>query len=351
MSSLFIAIKLVYLLFFYNKRPTKNIKISDEFYSGINSEKIPFKLFAPDQPRKHSIIIYPGASPTAEEHPGLIMLGSILSQAGYTVFIPRIPSLKKLIIQPSIVSDFACFYSWVLKNKNIKSENLSLIGISFGGAITLKVFTLDKFKNNLPKSIITYGTYYNFKAVLDFFSTGKILIKDEEKIITPHPWGLIVMFYNYFSTIDINLNIEKINKILSYQIKEKEDQIEKNLQELPQKEKDICTKILKCKVDEELMNYIQLMREKNQVIFNSLSPKSWAEKIKTKTFIFHGANDSMVPYTESIKLSKSISNSELLISYLYEHKEVAEDKNIFIKIVELSKIVKFFYRFILYNEN
>ena len=59
----------------------------------------------------------------------------------------------------------------------------------------------------------------------------------------------------------------------------------------------------------------------------------------------------MIPYTESIKLFKNIKNSELFISYLYEHKEIAEDKNIFVKIVELIKMIKFFHKFILYNEN
>ena len=351
MTSLFIAIKLVYLLLRYNKRPLKNIKIINDFYNGRDTKSIPFKIFLPNKPRKNSIIIYPGASPTAEEHPGLIMLGSILSQAGYTVYIPRIPTLKKLVIQQEIVDDFACFYSWILKNKNINSNNLSLIGISFGGAITLKVFTSDEFKNKLPKSIITYGTYYNFQAVLDFFSTGKILIGDEEKTITPHSWGLVVMFYNYLSSIDTDLNVDKINKILELKINEKEDEIERQIEKIPIKEKNLTRSILDCNINEELSNYVELIREKNEKLFSSLSPKFWDESIKTKIFIFHGANDSMVPYTESIKLSQSIENSELLVSYLYEHKEIAEDKNVVVKIIELVKIVKFFYKFILYNEN
>ena len=351
MTSLFIAIKLVYLLLRYNKRPLKNIKIINDFYNGRDGEKIPFKLFLPNRPRKHNIIIYPGASPTAEEHPGLIMLGSILSQAGYTVYIPRIPKLKKLIIQQTIVDDFACFYSWILKYKNINPNNLSLFGISFGGAITLKVFTRDEFKNKLPKSIITYGTYYNFQSVLDFFSTGKILIDGEIKTITTHPWGLIVMFYNYLSSIDTDLDVDKMNKILELQINEKEDEIEKQLEKIPSKEQNLTRRILDCNINEELINYVELIREKNEKLFSSLSPKYWNESIKTKIFIFHGANDSMVPYTESIKLSNSIENSELLVSYLYEHKEIAENKNIVIKTIELLKIVKFFYRFILYNEN
>ena len=165
------------------------------------------------------------------------------------------PRMKKLIIQQTIVDDFACFYSWILKYKNINPNNLSLFGISFGGAITLKVFTRDEFKNKLPKSIITYGTYYNFQSVLDFFSTGKILIDGEIKTITTHPWGLIVMFYNYLSSIDTDLDVDKMKKILELQINEKEDEIEKQLEKIPSKEQNLTRRILDCNINLIFIRY------------------------------------------------------------------------------------------------
>ena len=41
------------------------------------------------------------------------------------------------------------------------------------------------------------------------------------------------------------------------------------------------------------------MIDNNKDLLNYLSPKNWAENIDIKTFIMHGANDSMVPFTES----------------------------------------------------
>ena len=45
-----------------------------------------------------------------------------------------------------------------------------------------------------------------------------------------------------------------------------------------------------------------------------LSPKYWCHEIQQKVFIFHGANDSTVPFTESIQLAEYIPDSDLLIS-------------------------------------
>ena len=67
----------------------------------------------------------------------------------------------------------------------------------------------------------------------------------------------------------------------------------------------------------------------------NLSPKYWVHKIKQKVFIFHGANDSIVPFTESIQLAEYIPNAELLISYLYTHKEIVKDTSSYFLLKEV----------------
>ena len=59
----------------------------------------------------------------------------------------------------------------------------------------------------------------------------------------------------------------------------------------------------------------------------------------------------MVPFTESTLLSKYINNSELLISFLYEHRELSSDRGILFKIKEVMKMINFFAFFFRYNEN
>ena len=73
--------------------------------------------------------------------------------------------------------------------------------------------------------------------------------------------------------------------------------------------------------------------------------------VNSKVFIFHGANDNMIPYTESLDLSKNIRDVEVFVSYLYEHKEIADNKNPLVKFLEIIKMIKFVYSYINYNEN
>ena len=85
--------------------------------------------------------------------------------------------------------------------------------------------------------------------------------------------------------------------------------------------------------------------------FKDLSPKYWCHEIQQKVFIFHGANDSIVPFTESIQLAEYVSDVELLISYLYTHKEIVKDTSSYFLFKEVLRIIHFFSKFYYYNEN
>ena len=87
----------------------------------------------------------------------------------------------------------------------------------------------------------------------------------------------------------------------------------------------------------------------NKTLLDLLSPITWVNNINDKIFILHGANDSMVPFTESYLLHKNLPNSELLISFVYEHKEFSTNKGIIFKTKELLKMISFFANYFKYN--
>mgnify|MGYP001479308420 CR=1 FL=1 len=105
------------------------------------------------------------------------------------------------------------------------------------------------------------------------------------------------------------------------------------------------------KINDEIENEISRAINKEKEFIKSMSPKYWANKIKNKVFIMHGSNDSMVPFTESIELHRSIEASSLFVSYMYEHKEISTDKGIIFKVKEFYKMFKFFKGYFKYNES
>ena len=80
-----------------------------------------------------------------------------------------------------------------------------IVGLSYGGAALLRA-TLDvRMQSPKPKSVLSYGTYYSISTALDFFMTGIIKYNNDTYKITPHEWGLIVLFYNFIDSLHTHL--------------------------------------------------------------------------------------------------------------------------------------------------
>ena len=334
----------------FKEKNISHLNFNDESYIGIDNDNIPLRIFYTNKKNAQSIIIFPGASPYAEEHPGMIMLGNALRNAGYNVFLPRIPNLKNLVLVKENVNWFAHCYNELLKRPDI-NKNVMVVGLSYGGANLLKASMQNQFIKNPPKSILSYGTYFSIETALDFFLTGKIKYNNKEYLIKPHEWGIIVIFYNFFKTLNTVYDQEKITELLKNRIKDQDDKVEKIKNDLDEKNLDLVNNILNGNVNNEIKELIEKMINKNKELLEYLSPKKWANNITVKTFIIHGANDSMVPFTESTLLAKNIQNSNLLISFLYEHREISTDRGIFFKIKEALKMINFFAFFFRYNAN
>ena len=110
-------------------------------------------------------------------------------------------------------------------------------------------------------------------------------------------------------------------------------------------QKNIFYSIIKGNPSLEVKELAQAIINNEQESFKSLSPKYWAKNFQKKVFILHGSNDSMVPFTESIQLAEDLPNSELFISYLYEHSEFSTKGGFFFNFMEIIKLIKFFANF------
>ena len=344
------TIRVLYGLIKEENLPQKQTHFSSEVYPGLNNEPTPMNVFKPENPNKYTIIIFPGASPTAEEHPQMIWLSHVMKKAGYQVFLPQIPPLKNLIISQSISDWMEHVYVWIRNHKDVNAEKIIVIGISFGGAMVLMTSLKKEIQRHPPKSVLVYGTYYDIETTLQFLITGKLITKESERIVQANEWGLIVLFHNYLSKVDVGYDTTNAQKILHLSVQEKNDELEMELGRTSGNEKVLIDQMLSGKVDSEIERIIELIWKKCKNDFEIISPKFWCEKISQKVFIMHGVNDTMAPYTEALQLAEKLPDSRLLISYLYEHHNMQSPKWIFFKFYEFIKIFSFLFEFIQYTE-
>ena len=345
------ASKYIYNLIRHNQDNPPKIKFSDEYYKGPDDQDVPLRIFHPKKEKKLSVIIFPGASPFAEKHPGIINLASIIAKLGYKVFIPRITPLKNLDITDVNAEWFANAYEKITERDDIDPTCITITGISFGGSLLLNAMLDNRMKTPSPKSLMIYGAAFNLNMGFKFLLDGEITHNNKIIKIKPNEWGVSVILHNFLSDIDVGFNTEEIREVLKYRMQDDMNKVEEISNTLNDHDKEFIKAVLNVEYTDEIKKIVyQIMNEKKAKI-DKISPQNFSKKIKNKMFIMHGANDSMVPFTESVAMHENIKNSELLISYLYEHKEISTNRGIFFKLYELLKMEKFFASYFRYNES
>jgi esterase/lipase len=334
-----------------NKDGASTGQFVDESYLGINGEITPLRIFKPKKAQKTTFILFPGASPFAEDHPGMIGLATTIMNLGYNVFIPRIPPLKALIIKSENVEWFARAYEQIIHRDDVDQTNVAIIGISFGGSLLLKATLDERIKSNPPRSVLIYGSYFDLESGLNFLLTGEIEHEGEVQHIIPNDWGLTVMFHNFLKTVDAGFDTTHVEAVIAARVAEKLDVMERLKANLNKDDLVFIEAILSGKCNPQITKVAMAIMNIQKESLRKISPSSFCEEIAMKIFIMHGANDSMVPYTESVKLGTSLPNNKLLISYIYEHKEISTNSGFITKCKELMKLEYFFAEYFKYNES
>ena len=322
-----------------------------EEYTGINAKQVPMRVYYSKKKTKKTAIIFLGASPDGEEHKAINYLAKIIAKFNYNVFIPRIPPLMQLNISNENVDWITYLYELISSRKDVDSKSITALGISYGGGMLLKASLSKKMTENPPKSIFLYGSGCNAETILKFITKGEFDNNGKLTKVIPHDWGLTVFFHHFINDIDFGFDGKNIKEVIQFRINDDKEKAYKILNQLEPNEYKIANSIITGKIIPEVQSMVDKLISLKSDYIKDLSCKPICHKVKSKVFIFHGANDNMIPFTESIQLNQLISDSRLFISYIFEHKGISAKRSAFFKLKEVFKMIYFFYQFDKYNAN
>tara|TARA_B100000929_G_C15394349_1_gene382274 strand:- start:273 stop:824 length:552 start_codon:yes stop_codon:yes gene_type:complete len=171
--------------------------------------------------------------------------------------------------------------------------------------------------------------------------SGEINHNGETIKIKPEPWSIIVLFHNYLHQIDIGYETKEIQVGLSYLIHQSDDKLKDLMNNLNGPQKNLINDIVNLNISDEVQRIMNIILKDCSDQLEFFSPKFWCDNITNNVFILHGTNDSLSPYTESVKLDKKLQNSELLITRLFEHREISNKISFIRKFHETFNIYKF----------
>ena len=323
----------------------KKSKIKNSFYISSDKKQIPLKIFLSKNDKKTAtLILFPGATPMGENHLMLNKFAKSISYIGVNVFIPRIPDLKKVRINEKCIDQMVDAYNSIVNRDNVDKKKIIGIGLSFAGSLWIKASSSKKIKIK-PASVISYGSFFDFKDTIKFTMTGECSIDQKRYKMKPDHWGRIVFLYNFLDYYQYPGDTKKIKLYLNDMVLNEGNLSSEIISKFNHQDKLFIEKFFSndtsflLKISDEIIKNI---KDK----LNLISPKNIKGNIEFPVGLIHGINDNMIPFTETKKFERFLNEKKIdvntFISSLHGHSTIKNDtQNFYLKLKELNKMRKF----------
>lgn len=289
----------------------KQISINYE----IKSNQYQADLYIPQESALASIVLIPGVAAQGKEDLRLVAFATTLARSRFMVLVPEISNLRELKIRAEDSRTIIDAFTYLISRPDIPVQGQAGIG-AFSYAVGPAVLAaLDPDVREKIDFILSVGGYYDVEQVITFFTTGYFKNDNGWQYIKPNEYGKWVFVLS---------NIERLSKQTDKEIfyaiaQRKMDNPNASIEDLTNNlsvEANSILALLKNQNYSETLTLITGIPNAIRADLNALnlSNKNLSQ-LNAKLILLHGIDDDIIPYTESILLSRAVAEgqSELFI--------------------------------------
>jgi pimeloyl-ACP methyl ester carboxylesterase len=304
--------------------------------------EVPASLFTPRNAHANlpGWIVLHGITRPGRFHPTLLQFCRALASSGAAVLVPQVPEWKNLRLAPeqSIPTIRAA-----LKGLDELPETgggpHGLIGFSFGCAQALMTAADDVLGPQLG-AVVGFGGYGDLERIMRFQMTGVHEWDGRTYHLRPDPYGRWIIGGNHLTSVPEYADASDVSEALwrlAVEAGERRilawdssyDPLKQVLREgvAPERRElyDLFAPLSTLEPDPQRAEaLIPRLAAAALKVSPTLDPKPFLARVHPDTFLIHGKNDSLIPFTETLRLRHAFPNPEAIdttITALFAHSE------------------------------
>ncbi|NNC67983.1 MAG: alpha/beta hydrolase [Gammaproteobacteria bacterium] len=289
----------------------KQISINYE----IKSNQYQADLYIPQESALASIVLIPGVAAQGKEDLRLVAFATTLARSRFMVLVPEISNLRELKIRAEDSRTIIDAFTYLISRPDIPVQGQAGIG-AFSYAVGPAVLAaLDPDVREKIDFILSVGGYYDVEQVITFFTTGYFKNDNGWQYIKPNEYGKWVFVLSNIERLSRQTDKEIFYAIAQRKMDNPNASIEDLTNNLSVEANSILA-LLKNQNYSETLTLITGIPNAIRADLNALnlSNKNLSQ-LNAKLILLHGIDDDIIPYTESILLSRAVAEgqSELFI--------------------------------------
>ena len=163
----------------------KSLKLRD-------GRDVPIRIYAPPDGHERVVLVIHGVHRGGYDEPRLVYFAKRLVEAGYAAITPELEDLKRYEITPRTVDDIEELAAWTaalpLNESSRRDERIGLVGISFGGGLSVSAAGRVEAGRALA-FVFAFGGHGDLKRTMGFLAKGEAA---EGGWRRPHVYGQAV---------------------------------------------------------------------------------------------------------------------------------------------------------------
>ncbi len=274
-------------------------------------------LYKPGDAIKAGLVMVPGASPAGRDDPRLVAFASSLARAHFAVLVPEMPGVKELKVKASDSRDLADAFSYLATRPDLVPGGRAGIGATSYAVGPAVLAAMEPDVRDQVRFLLAIGGYYDLERVVTFFTTGNYKEETDAsgawKYQNPGDWGKWVFLLSYVDRLSDESDRKAIKEMADRKLKDAAagvDDLRANLNGEGKSIDALMQNRDPAKVPGLLAALPKPARE--DIAALNLKGKDLSA-LKARPILVHGYDDTIVPYTESVALSKALASRSPLV--------------------------------------
>jgi dienelactone hydrolase len=310
------------------------------------------RLYLPLSATRQTVLLVPGVQIAGMDDPRIVLLARELARSQVNVLTPDLPELSRFELTSALTDHIEDAALWLAVQSGLATDNrIGMMGISFSGGLTVVAAGRPSLRRHVSY-VFAFGAHDDLPRVLRYLSTGLPppvgTLAERARIPVPHDYGLAILLLGIADRLVPANQVpplrDAVRRFLSASYLERSDKagadreyaaLRTAARHLPEPAATLLGYVNSrdvVRLGARLSPYICFYGD-DPALSPSRSPAPTAP-----VFLLHGADDNVVPASESEQLASRLRGKvevRLLVTGLVSHADTDQPARI-IDVLELA---------------
>ena len=287
-----------------------------------DGREVPIRTYVPPGGHERVVLVIHGVHRGGYDEPRLLYFTKRLVEAGFAVVTPELEALKRYEIEARTVDDIEELVGWTaalpLNRSSRRDERIGLVGISFGGGLSVSAAGRVDAGRALA-FVFAFGGHGDLKRTMGFLAKGEAAEGGWRK---PHVYGQAVEVRMFAQELVPEADVAPLRAALLAYLEDRRADAESLAKGLGPEAQKLVRLSLDGNAD-ELGPILAPLVERFEPDA-SLSPERQPAP-PCPVYLLHGADDNVIPASETTALAASLTeraDAHALVTDLIQHVEL-----------------------------